>query len=152
MSITAWCLLSLIAGIAKSEVVNAAFVVGGALALILIAFFVARPLLVRYVRFMDQSESGLQPYAIVVVYVIILGAAALTEWNAAGRRIHRKPIGLPGTSNCWSSTPFSLFITQLGFYYFLRMTYGPRIEYNSVHSVSLIQSIVSISIHPVGPM
>ncbi len=28
----------------------------------------------------DQSESGLQPYAIVVVYVMILGAAALTEW------------------------------------------------------------------------
>jgi Kef-type K+ transport system membrane component KefB len=78
--VTAWCLLSLVVGIAKSEVGNAAFVVGGALAFILIVFFVARPLLVRYVRFMDQSESGLQPYAIVVVYVMILGAAALTEW------------------------------------------------------------------------
>jgi len=78
--VTAWCLLSMVVGIAKSEVGNAAFVVGGALAFIVIVFFVARPLLVRYVRFMDQSESGLQPYAIVVVYVMILGAAALTEW------------------------------------------------------------------------
>ena len=78
--VTAWCLLSFVVGIAKSEVGNAAFVVVGALAFILIVFFVARPLLVRYVHFMDQSESGLQPYAIVVVYVMILGAAALTEW------------------------------------------------------------------------
>ncbi len=45
--VTAWCLQSLVVGIAKSEVGNAAFVVGGALAFILIVFFVARPLLVR---------------------------------------------------------------------------------------------------------
>lgn len=78
--VTAWCLLSLVVGVAKAEVGNAAFVVGGAVVFILVIFFIVRPLLNRYVEIMDRSESGLHPYAIVSVYVMILGAAALTEW------------------------------------------------------------------------
>ena len=78
--VTAWCLLSLVVGVTKAEVGSAGLVVGSALAFILIMFFVARPLLVRYAEFIDRSKSGLPAYAIVGVYVLILGAAAATEW------------------------------------------------------------------------
>ncbi|HUP80760.1 MAG TPA: cation:proton antiporter [Pirellula sp.] len=59
---------------------NAVFVVGGALAFILLMFFAARPLLSRYVHFIDRGKNELPPYAIANVYVMILGASALTEW------------------------------------------------------------------------
>lgn len=78
--VTAWCLLSLVVGVTKAEVGSAGLVIGSALAFILIMFFVARPLLVRYAEFIDRSKSGLPAYAIVGVYVLILGAAAATEW------------------------------------------------------------------------
>ena len=65
--VTAWCLLSLVVGVTKAEVGSAGLVVGGAIAFILIMFFVARPLLVRYAEFMDRSKSGLPAYAIVGV-------------------------------------------------------------------------------------
>ena len=44
--VTAWCLLSLVVGVAKAEVGIAGFVVGGAIAFIMIMFLVARPLMV----------------------------------------------------------------------------------------------------------
>lgn len=78
--VTAWCLLSFVVGIAKAEVGNAGFVVGGATLFILAMFLIVRPLMVRYIQFMDRSEKGMQANAIVFVYVLILGAAALTEW------------------------------------------------------------------------
>lgn len=78
--VTAWCLLSLVVGIAKAEVGNAAFVLGGATIFILASFLIARPLLIRYVQSVERSERGTQYNAIVFVYVLILGAAAITEW------------------------------------------------------------------------
>ncbi len=78
--VTAWCLLSLVVGVAKAEVGNVAFVMGGALAFILIMYFVTRPLLNRYVDFLDRNHDELPTYAIASVYVMILGAAAMTEW------------------------------------------------------------------------
>ena len=78
--VTAWCLLSLVVGVAKAEVGSAIYVASGALAFILMMFFVTRPLMHRYVKWMDQGSIGLPSYAIASVYVMILGAAALTEW------------------------------------------------------------------------
>ena len=78
--VTAWCLLSLVVGVAKANVGSAGFVVGGAIAFILFMFFWARPLLVRYAEFVDRSKGGLPAHAVASVYVLILGAAAMTEW------------------------------------------------------------------------
>lgn len=78
--VTAWCLLSLVVGVAKAEVGNATIVVGGAITFILVMFFATRPLLIRYVHFVERISDGLQSYAIASVYVMILVAAALTEW------------------------------------------------------------------------
>jgi Kef-type K+ transport system membrane component KefB len=77
--VTAWCLLSLVVGVAKAEVGNAGFVVGGAIAVISVMFFMARPLLIRYAKHVDRSKDGLPAYAIASVYVMILSAAAITE-------------------------------------------------------------------------
>jgi Kef-type K+ transport system membrane component KefB len=46
----------------------------------MIMFFAVRPLLVRFVQWMERSKHGLPASAIATVYVMILGAAALTEW------------------------------------------------------------------------
>lgn len=59
--------------------------VGSAIAFLVVMFFVASPLLIRYVRFVERSKAGqskeeLPSYAIASVYVLILGAAAMTEW------------------------------------------------------------------------
>ncbi|MDX1929647.1 MAG: cation:proton antiporter, partial [Pirellulaceae bacterium] len=78
--VTAWCLLSLVVGVAKAEVGNAIFVIGGALAFILFMFFIAKPLLNRYIISWDRNHDGLPTHAIASVYVMILGAAAMTEW------------------------------------------------------------------------
>ena len=59
--VTAWCLLSLVVGVAKAEVGNVAFVIGGALAFILIMFFITRPLLNRYVIFWIEIMMDCRP-------------------------------------------------------------------------------------------
>ena len=78
--VTAWCLLSLVVGVAKAEVGNAGLVVGGAAAFILLMLVAVRPLLVRYAEFIDRNKPDLPMYAIASVYVMILSAAATTEW------------------------------------------------------------------------
>ncbi len=78
--VTAWCLLSMVVGVAKAEVGNAGLVVAGAASFILIMFLVVRPMLVRYANYIDQTKTGLPMYAIASVYVMILSSAAATEW------------------------------------------------------------------------
>ena len=78
--VTAWCLLSLVVGVAKAEVGTAGRIAGGAAAFILVMFLVARPLLIRYAALIDRRQGGRPAYAIASVYVLILSAAALTEW------------------------------------------------------------------------
>ena len=78
--VTAWCLLSLVVGVAKAEVGRSGVVVIGAIAFILVMFFLTRPLLVRYAEFIDRSTGGIPAHAIASVYVLILAAAAMTEW------------------------------------------------------------------------
>lgn len=78
--VTAWCLLSLVVGVAKAEVGSALTIVGCAVAFILFMFLVARPLLVRYVRWIDHSKEELPAYSIAAIYVLILTSAATSEW------------------------------------------------------------------------
>lgn len=78
--VTAWCLLSLVVGVVKADVENVWFVLGGTVAYILFMLFVAKPFLGRRIGHIERLEIGLPAYAIVGVYVMILGAAAVTEW------------------------------------------------------------------------
>lgn len=78
--VTAWCLLALVVGVAKAEVSGAGVVLVGAMTFIVLMFFVARPMLVRYASFVDRKQGVMPAYAIASVYVLILGAAATTEW------------------------------------------------------------------------
>lgn len=78
--VTAWCLLSLVVGIAKSEVGNALLVVVGSISFLLIMFFVVRPFLVRYVNDSEKDRSDVSKVTVAWIYVLILTAAALTEW------------------------------------------------------------------------
>ncbi len=78
--VTAWCLLSLVVGVAKAEVGTAGVVILGAIGFMLFMYCVARPVLRRYAEFTDRREGGLPAYAIATVYVLILAASATTEW------------------------------------------------------------------------
>ena len=71
---------TLVVGVAKAEVGTAGRIAGGAAAFILVMFLVARPLLIRYAALIDRRQGGRPAYAIASVYVLILSAAALTEW------------------------------------------------------------------------
>ncbi len=78
--VTAWCLLSLVVCIVRSEVEMIWFVLGGTVAFILLMLFVARPILSRQIALMERRSSELPAYVIVAMYVMILGAASATEW------------------------------------------------------------------------
>ncbi len=78
--VTAWCLLSLVVGVVKSDVEKVGFVLGGTIAFILFMLFVAKPFLGRSIGKIEHRGNGLPNYAVAGVYVLILGAAAATEW------------------------------------------------------------------------
>lgn len=78
--VTAWCLLSLVVGIAQSQLSRAGIVIGSAVAFIGVMFFVVRPLLARFVRGLERRGGALPAYAIAATYVSLLAAASLTEW------------------------------------------------------------------------
>ncbi len=78
--VTAWCLLSFVVGVAKSEAGNAAWVIGGAIGFILVMVFAIRPGVVRYVDWMERGRGNVPAYTIASVYAMILVASALTEW------------------------------------------------------------------------
>ena len=78
--VTAWCLLSIVVGLAQFQMGQAGLVVAGATAFIAVMFFVVRPLLARSVKRLDQAEGKLPSYSIAATYVLILAAAATTEW------------------------------------------------------------------------
>jgi Kef-type K+ transport system membrane component KefB len=78
--VTAWCLLSLVVGIAKSEMGSAVMVTLGSVAFLLTMFFVVRPILVRYVSAKEKDWEDIPRHMVAGVYVMILTAAALTEW------------------------------------------------------------------------
>ncbi len=77
--VTAWCLLSLVVGVAKAEIGYVLFVVVGALAFIAVMLFFLRPLLLRYLNRLEATQGG-QVIANTCIYILVLGAAAATEW------------------------------------------------------------------------
>ena len=73
--VTAWCLLALVVGVAKSQVGGAVFVALGTVAFVAAMFLVVKPLLERYV---SRSEA-VTPGTVAVMLIGVLGAALTTE-------------------------------------------------------------------------
>lgn len=78
--VTAWCLLSLVVGFAQFQVAHAGLVIVGAIVFIILMFAIARPLVARYTKGLDNKDGELPSYAIALTYVLILTAASITEW------------------------------------------------------------------------
>jgi Kef-type K+ transport system membrane component KefB len=73
--VTAWCLLAFVVGVAQSKMEEGFGVIAGALAFILVMFFVVRPLLAR----LAKPQAALHPAAIPVAFVAVLLCALATE-------------------------------------------------------------------------
>jgi K+:H+ antiporter len=85
--VTAWCLLALVAGVARAHVSGAVIVVGGALVYVGAMLIVVRPLVARLVARLpdeDLSRGG-----VVLVLVALLCSTLVAEWmrdHPAGQR------------------------------------------------------------------
>jgi Kef-type K+ transport system membrane component KefB len=77
--VTAWCLLALVVGVAKADVVGAAWVIGGAVAFIAFMLLVVRPLLGRMIRSGESRAGALSPSAVSATFLAVLLAALITE-------------------------------------------------------------------------
>lgn len=77
--VTAWCLLALVVGVAQSNLVSAAWVIGGAVSFIALMFLVAQPLVRRVTRRLDAQPGALPPFAISGTFMAVLLAALTTE-------------------------------------------------------------------------
>ncbi len=77
--VTAWCLLSLVVGVAQANLSSAGYVFLYVLAFLVLVWFVLRPLLTRYIQSIDRSDSQISQQAIAWIYIAILVAAATTE-------------------------------------------------------------------------
>lgn len=77
--VTAWCLLALVVGISQTDIGNATWVIGGAIAFIAFMFLVIRPLLARMIRSGDSRSDALPPLAVSGTFLAVLLAALTTE-------------------------------------------------------------------------
>ncbi len=77
--VTAWCLLALVVGVAQANLSTAARVIGGAVAFLVIMFFIAQPLLRRIIRRWESQSTPLPPLAISGTFLAVLLAALTTE-------------------------------------------------------------------------
>jgi len=77
--VTAWCLLALVVGVAKSDLQTAAWVIGGALLFIALMFFVVQPIVRRIVRTWDSKKGELPPLAISGTFLAVLLSSLATE-------------------------------------------------------------------------
>jgi Kef-type K+ transport system membrane component KefB len=77
--VTAWCLLAVVVGVARSAVGNAGWVIGGAIAFIAFMFLVARPLLKRATRSLDARHEPLSPLAVSGTFLGLLLCSLTTE-------------------------------------------------------------------------
>lgn len=75
--VTAWCLLALVVGVARTQVSEALGVAAGAIAFIGFMFIVVKPLMARWCRSLDQRP--LPNWVIPVVFAAVLGSALITE-------------------------------------------------------------------------
>ncbi len=77
--VTAWCLLSLVVGVAQANLSSVGYVFLYVFAFLLLVWFVLRPWLTRYIQSIDRSDSKISQQAIAWIYIAILVAAATTE-------------------------------------------------------------------------
>ncbi len=77
--VTAWCLLSLVVGIAQGNLADVTYVFLFVGLFLLVVWFVVRPLLTAYLHRIERNRDGIAPHAVTLIYVAILTAAATTE-------------------------------------------------------------------------
>jgi len=77
--VTAWCLLAFVVSVARADTANALWVIGGAVTFIAFMFLIARPVLARLVRTVEQSPGPLSPGAIAGTFLGVLLCALTTE-------------------------------------------------------------------------
>lgn len=77
--VTAWCLLALVVGFARSNIGNAGWVVVGAAAFIAIMFLAVRPLLRRMIRIHEAKSGALTPGAVSAAFLALLLSALTSE-------------------------------------------------------------------------
>jgi Kef-type K+ transport system membrane component KefB len=77
--VTAWCLLALVAGVARAEVGAAVGVVGASIAFIAVMFLVVRPLLRKVIRRWDEGTGPLPASAFAATFVAVLLSSLATE-------------------------------------------------------------------------
>lgn len=77
--VTAWCLLALVVGVARSNVTSGAAVIGMAIAFIAFMFMVAQPILRRVMRSWDKLDGPLPTSAVACIFVAVLLASLTTE-------------------------------------------------------------------------
>ena len=77
--VTAWCLLSLVVGVAQANVSGAIRVTCGAIAFIAGMFLVVGPLMQRFVARCESSDDKLSPLAVSGTFLAVLVSALATE-------------------------------------------------------------------------
>jgi Kef-type K+ transport system membrane component KefB len=77
--VTAWCLLALIVGVARSEVSGLAAVAGGAAVFIALMLLVVRPLAARLSARCDAAAAALPPLVVSGTFLAVLLSALTTE-------------------------------------------------------------------------
>ncbi|MBL8815351.1 MAG: cation:proton antiporter [Planctomyces sp.] len=77
--VTAWCLLAFVVGVATSQVQEGLMVALWSFVFISAMLFIVRPLLLRFVARLDARQKPLPPYAVSIVFLLVLLAAVCTE-------------------------------------------------------------------------
>ncbi|MCY2964729.1 MAG: cation:proton antiporter [Planctomycetota bacterium] len=77
--VTAWCLLALVVGVARSDMGGAVWVIGGAISFIGFMFLVVRPVLGRVITAGNPQSGGLSPVAVSGTFLAVLLASLATE-------------------------------------------------------------------------
>ncbi|AWM37434.1 High-affinity Na(+)/H(+) antiporter NhaS3 [Gemmata obscuriglobus] len=77
--VTAWCLLALIVGIAKSEMTGVAAVAAQAVAFIAVMLLLVRPLAARLSARLDAAPGPLPPLVVSGTFLAVLASAMTTE-------------------------------------------------------------------------
>lgn len=73
--VTAWCLLALVVGVAKSQLDTALYVALGTVLFLAAMFMLVRPLMLRLIRWSERHQDSELPVAILFVAVLLSAVA-----------------------------------------------------------------------------
>lgn len=77
--VTAWCLLALVVGLARSQLGNVGWVIGAAIGFIAMMFLVVNPFLARLMHRLERQPGPLEPFVVSCVFLGLLVSSLITE-------------------------------------------------------------------------